>query len=212
MAKNTKLAYYLRSYSLLLCPKFILRRILRCRMKEIASSAERDYIMERVDYYNKLKDGATLPADAPMLQEHTLKNKKCGSVYFFDTYEFTRYFKETFRWMLKGGDVTTVPPCPTIVKSRPIAGDNANSVLMKLNKVRHFRAGGFVELQKEVEAFGIEDKSLKKMAAIILGVSVSKAQRLSNWEAKEYTPAQMRYAATDAWICLEMYNKLQKSK
>ena len=138
MAKNTKLAYYLRSYSLLLCPKFILRRILRCRMKEIASSAERDYIMERVDYYNKLKDGATLPADAPMLQEHTLKNKKCGSVYFFDTYEFTRYFKGAFRWMLKGGDVTTVPPCPTIVKSRPIAGDNANSVLMKLNKVRHF--------------------------------------------------------------------------
>ncbi len=84
--------------------------------------------------------------------------------------------------------------------------------IRNLNKVRHFRAGGFVELQREVEAFGIEDKSLKKMAAIILGVSVSKAQRLSNWEAKEYTPAQMRYAATDAWICLEMYNKLQKSK
>lgn len=84
--------------------------------------------------------------------------------------------------------------------------------IRNLNKVRHFRAGGFVELQKEVEAFGIEDKSLKKMAAIILGVSVSKAQRLSNWEAKEYTSAQMRYAATDAWICLEMYNKLQNSK
>ena len=84
--------------------------------------------------------------------------------------------------------------------------------IRNLNKVRHFRAGGFVELQKEVEAFGIEDKSLKKMAAIILGVSVSKAQRLSNWEAKEYTLAQMRYAATDAWICLEMYNKLQNSR
>ncbi|MBO7300303.1 MAG: 3'-5' exonuclease domain-containing protein 2 [Tidjanibacter sp.] len=84
--------------------------------------------------------------------------------------------------------------------------------IRNLNKVRHFRAGGFVELQKEVEAFGIEDKSLKKMAAIILGVSVSKAQRLSNWEAREYTPAQMRYAATDAWICLEMYKKLEESR
>lgn len=84
--------------------------------------------------------------------------------------------------------------------------------IRNLNKVRHFRAGGFVELQKEVEAFGIVDKSLKKMAAIILGVSVSKAQRLSNWEAKEYTSAQMRYAATDAWICLEMYNKLEESR
>lgn len=88
-----------------------------------------------------------------------------------------------------------------------VAGDIRN-----LNKVRHFRAAGFVELQKEVEAFGIEDKSLKKMAAIILGVGVSKAQRLSNWEARELTTAQMRYAATDAWICLEMYRKLQMAK
>ena len=69
-----------------------------------------------------------------------------------------------------------------------------------------------MELQKEVEAFGIEDKSLRKMAAIILGVGVSKAQRLSNWEAKELTSAQMRYAATDAWICLEMYNELNRNR
>lgn len=138
MAKNTKIAYYLRSYSLLLCPKFILRHILRRRLKEIAASPEKEYIMSRVDYYNRLADGATLPADAPTLGEHTLKNKKCGSVYFFDTYEYTRYFAATLRWLLKGGDVTTIPPHPTIVKSRPIAGDNANSVLMKLNKVRHF--------------------------------------------------------------------------
>lgn len=84
--------------------------------------------------------------------------------------------------------------------------------IRNLNKGRHFRAAGFVELQKEVEAFGIEDKSLRKMAAIILGKSVSKAQRLSNWEAKELTAAQLRYAATDAWICLEMYNKLKSCK
>lgn len=84
-----------------------------------------------------------------------------------------------------------------------VAGDIRN-----LGKLRHFRAAGFVELQKEVEAFGIEDKSLRKMAAIILGVGVSKAQRLSNWEAKEMTAAQLRYAATDAWICLKMYQQL----
>ena len=84
-----------------------------------------------------------------------------------------------------------------------VVGDVRN-----LNKLRHFKAGGFVELQKEVEAFGIEDKSLRKMAAIILGVGVSKAQRLSNWEAKEMTSAQLRYAATDAWVCLKMYRAL----
>lgn len=59
-------------------------------------------------------------------------------MYFFDTYEFTRYFNQAFRWLMKPGDVTTVPPAPTIVKSRPVEGDNANSVLLKLNKVRHF--------------------------------------------------------------------------
>ncbi len=88
-----------------------------------------------------------------------------------------------------------------------VAGDIRN-----LSKIRHFRPAGFVELQKEVEAFGIEDKSLRKMAAIILGVGVSKAQRLSNWEAKELTAPQMRYAATDAWICLQMYNTLNNNK
>lgn len=84
-----------------------------------------------------------------------------------------------------------------------VVGDIRN-----LNKLRHFRAGGFVELQREVSAFGIEDKSLRKMAAIILGVGVSKAQRLSNWEAREMTFAQLRYAATDAWVCLKMFRAL----
>lgn len=91
-------------------------------------------------------------------------------------------------------------------------GVDVTGDIRNLSKIRHFRAGGFVELQKEVEAFGIEDKSLRKMAAIILGVGVSKAQRLSNWEAKEMTASQMRYAATDAWICLEMYNELNRAK
>lgn len=91
-------------------------------------------------------------------------------------------------------------------------GVDVQGDIRNLNKIRHFRAGGFVELQSEVEKYGIEDKSLRKMAAIILGVGVSKAQRLSNWEARELTAAQLRYAATDAWICLEMYRKLQAVK
>jgi ribonuclease D len=50
------------------------------------------------------------------------------------------------------------------------------------------------------------------MAAIILGVRISKAQRLTNWEAKTLTPSQQIYAATDAWICREIYNKLTANK
>lgn len=138
MAKNLKLLYYIRSYSLLLCPKFLLRMKLRRELRKAKVSAEREYLMQRTNYYCKLKDDAHLPESARTLGEHTLKNKQSGSVYFFDTYEFTRHFPDKFRWLLKGGDVTTVPPHPTVVKSRPIHGDNSNSVLLKLNKVRHF--------------------------------------------------------------------------
>ena len=49
------------------------------------------------------------------------------------------------------------------------------------------------------------------MSAIVLGVRISKAQRLSNWEAQALTPAQQLYAATDAWICREIYLRLTRS-
>lgn len=78
-------------------------------------------------------------------------------------------------------------------------------------RLRRFRAAGFLELQSIVGKYGITELSLRKMAAITLGINVSKAQRLSNWDASSYTPAQCLYAATDAWVCLQIYDRL-KSK
>ncbi len=75
-------------------------------------------------------------------------------------------------------------------------------------RLRRFRAAGFLELQSIVGKYGITELSLRKMAAITLGINVSKAQRLSNWEASSYTPAQCLYAATDAWVCLQIYKRL----
>ena len=69
-----------------------------------------------------------------------------------------------------------------------------------------------MDLQKIVPEWGIRDKSVKKMAAIILGVKVSKTQQLSNWEADKLSDPQMKYAATDAWICREMYLKLKNTE
>lgn len=77
-----------------------------------------------------------------------------------------------------------------------------------LRKLRRFQPAGFADLQSIVGDYGIEDRSVKKMAAIILGVKVSKSQQLSNWEADELTAAQQMYAATDAWICRSMYYSL----
>ena len=81
-----------------------------------------------------------------------------------------------------------------------------------LQKLRDFQADGFVDLQKIVADYGIRDKSVKKMTAIILGFRISKTQQLSNWEAETLSEAQCKYAATDAWVCREMYIKLMRSE
>ena len=80
-----------------------------------------------------------------------------------------------------------------------------------LQRLEYFRPHGFVELQDEVKGFGIQDFSLKKIAGIVLGVRISKSQRLTNWEA-ELTLAQQTYAATDAWIAYEIYQSLVGSQ
>ena len=81
-----------------------------------------------------------------------------------------------------------------------------------LQRLRPFEPAGFVDLQKIVCEWGIRDKSVKKMAAIIMGIRISKTQQLSNWEAERLSDAQCLYAATDAWVCREMYLKLMRSE
>lgn len=80
--------------------------------------------------------------------------------------------------------------------------------LNELKKIRPFSSKGFIDLQQYVEEFGIEDKGLKKLAANILGLRISKSQQTSNWENKILKKSQLVYAATDAWICCEIFNKL----
>ena len=59
---------------------------------------------------------------------------------------------------------------------------------------------------------GIEDMSLAKLYANIFGKRISKREQLSNWEADILNDKQKKYAATDAWVCREMYLKLMRSE
>lgn len=79
-----------------------------------------------------------------------------------------------------------------------------------LRKLRDFNPGGFVELNKLVKEMGIESNGLRKLTAIILGFRISKSAQISNWESEKLTDKQLNYAATDAWVCIEMYQELQK--
>ena len=90
-------------------------------------------------------------------------------------------------------------------------GAAVNDDVRGLEKYQGFPPRGFVDLQKIVWEYGIKDKAVKKMAAIILGIRISKTQQLSNWEAEKLSDAQQAYAATDAWVCREMYLKLMAS-
>lgn len=103
--------------------------------------------------------------------------------------------------------------CNLLADSRIIkAGAAVHDDIRGLQKLRDFVPGGFVDLQKIVWEYGIKDKSVKKMAGIILGFRISKTQQLSNWEAQTLSESQCKYAATDAWVCREMYLKLMRSE
>jgi ribonuclease D len=97
---------------------------------------------------------------------------------------------------------------PKIIK----VGAAIHDDIRGLQRKHEFTPGAFVDLQKIVWEWGIRDKSVKKMAAIILGIRISKTQQLSNWEAESLTEAQCKYAATDAWVCREMYIHLMRAE
>lgn len=94
---------------------------------------------------------------------------------------------------------------PTVIKVGLSTHDDFHS----LQRWMPCAPKGFVELQKYVKAFGIEDMSLQKIYAIVFNERISKSQQLSNWEINPLTPAQCKYAAIDAWACLFIYYKME---
>jgi len=93
---------------------------------------------------------------------------------------------------------------PGIIK----AGVAVHDDIRFLKRVKGFSPSGFVDLQKFVKEFGIQASGLKKLSAIVLGFRISKRQQVSDWEAEKLSEAQQTYAATDAWVCYQIYKKL----
>ena len=121
---------------------------------------------------------------------------------------------------LSGGDKAYVFRLNMLGLPAPLASLLSDGSILKIGAAvkedirglmhyRKFTARGFVDLQTMVAEYGITDKSVRKMSAIILGKKVSKTQQLSNWEAPQLSGAQLKYAAIDAWVCREMYLKLK---
>ena len=106
------------------------------------------------------------------------------------------------------GPIRKILADSTIVKVGVAIRDDLNA----LNSKNAFTPQSFIELQEMVKKYGIQNFSLQKLSAIILGIRISKSKRLSNWEAETLNEAQLKYAATDAWVAHEVYKKLLNSK
>lgn len=102
-------------------------------------------------------------------------------------------------------DVVRLFENPNIVK----AGVGIRDDLKALQKLKPFEPAGFFDLSTLAKQAGLQVESVKKLTALLLGFRISKSAQTSNWEAATFTQKQIEYAATDAWVCLELYEKLK---
>jgi len=131
LSKNAKPPYYIRNILIFLTPSFFYQRKLQ---KLLANHQNQDYVEKRVNYYNKVEHNFTLK-EAKTIEAFKKEKKK---TYFFDLYKYLTYFNKSFKISYLFGDIVHVPKEPSLLKSRPINDTNANSVLLNLDKVRHF--------------------------------------------------------------------------
>lgn len=133
-----KLTFYTAGLLAALLPRGLFRRRRRALLAafDALPAAEQDAIMARLAYYNRLDTPAALSDDAVRNRDFAIRSKK--STYHLDFYHVAKHFAPEARYHYRFGDKTFVPDVPTFVKSRPIHGNNHNSVLLKLDRVRHF--------------------------------------------------------------------------
>jgi len=73
-----------------------------------------------------------------------------------------------------------------------------------------FNADGFFDLNEELKKIGFQNVGVRNLSAMVLNIRISKSEQVSNWEAEKLTDKQLLYAATDAWACLAIFQKLYR--
>lgn len=130
-----KLKYYLSNSLLTILPAAFFRQYAK-KTLDSAFKYDQNYIKQRVDYYCKLESNFELPeTNSTLVQDFT---KTGGTTYYYDLLKVVKAFPNKYAFSYVNGDVTTVPKEPSFLKSRPIEGDNDNSIILKLNAIRHY--------------------------------------------------------------------------
>lgn len=136
ISKQNKFAFYVLGYSRFLLPTFSNWEARISYLKTLLNEEQLSEVERRVRYYCKNIVEPTSLSQRTFIKD--LKKPKTPKAYYFDTYEYARFFDENLPLDFVFGDVTHIPNTPSIVKSRPISEDNANSILLNLDKARHF--------------------------------------------------------------------------
>lgn len=133
--KNNKLLYYIKSISSLFVPSIFYRTCLESK-KRRPCPIDDEILRSRVNYYNKLDRMTLLSPNSIAIKDYKMPAKI--RVYFLDSIYYLKHFDSNLRFRILPGDVIDIPVEPTLVKSRPISDNNENSVILKLDKSRHF--------------------------------------------------------------------------
>src|SRR5690554_2043220 len=134
--KKPRLQYYVQSLFNIFVWRFFPYKIESKLVK--MSAGQKEKILTRIDYYIKL-DNISLDEIATSIS--SLK-REGNTVYYLDLKQYLSGFNKDFRFNYCFGDVTHIPETPSFLKSRPVWGDNRNSVILPLDSIRHFN---FVE-------------------------------------------------------------------
>lgn len=94
---------------------------------------------------------------------------------------------------------------PHIAKAGVALADD----LRKLRQVLPFEEQNMLDLGSVARRCGLAQSGVRNLAGIFLGFRVAKGARTSNWAAPRLSAAQVTYAATDAWVCRELYLRFQ---
>jgi len=89
------------------------------------------------------------------------------------------------------------------------AGVSLADDLRALKKVFPFEEKNMLDLGQVARRSGFEQTGVRNLAGILLGLRIPKGTKTSNWAARELSPAQIAYAATDAWACGELTLRFQ---
>lgn len=98
-----------------------------------------------------------------------------------------------------------------MASSAPVkAGVSVADDLKKLKMVIAFAEAAVLDLGHTARRHGLKQTGLRNLTGIFLGTRIPKGNRTSNWAAPRLSPAQINYAATDAWACRELYLRFRE--